>query len=155
MGCPAYDKGIGFVPPTGPTNAPLCLVGQGPGELIDVGWQLVNVALWDKHKRSERSINAAADRLSLAAQVRAAVAAELAADADVEVGLGRNRVAGPATRHAASDLGHNSGHLVAEDDGWGCRVLVVIDVDVCPAYSGRLDTNQHVVVQYVRLGDLA
>jgi uracil-DNA glycosylase family 4 len=32
-GCPAYDWGVGFVPPTGPRNPPeIAVVGQGPGD---------------------------------------------------------------------------------------------------------------------------
>lgn len=32
QGCPAYTYGCGFVPAEGPRNAPVALVGQGPGE---------------------------------------------------------------------------------------------------------------------------
>jgi len=32
LGCPAYEWGLGFVPPTGKANSPIALVGQGPGE---------------------------------------------------------------------------------------------------------------------------
>ena len=31
LGCPLYDKGTGFAPPTGPINAPLCFVGEALG----------------------------------------------------------------------------------------------------------------------------
>lgn len=31
LGCPAYEKGHSFVPPSGPTTARVALVGQGPG----------------------------------------------------------------------------------------------------------------------------
>ncbi len=33
LGCPAYEWGVGFVPPEGPLDAKLCIVGQGPGEM--------------------------------------------------------------------------------------------------------------------------
>jgi uracil-DNA glycosylase family 4 len=32
IGCPAYESGKGFVPGTGPSNATVALVGQGPGK---------------------------------------------------------------------------------------------------------------------------
>jgi uracil-DNA glycosylase family 4 len=32
-GCPAEHYGVGFVAPTGPRDAQLCVVGQGPGEM--------------------------------------------------------------------------------------------------------------------------
>jgi uracil-DNA glycosylase family 4 len=31
-GCPAFEWGIGFVPPIGPSNCRIAFVGQGPGE---------------------------------------------------------------------------------------------------------------------------
>lgn len=32
QGCPAYSWGIGFIPPSGPLDAEVAFVGQGPGE---------------------------------------------------------------------------------------------------------------------------
>lgn len=41
VGCPAFDKGRGFVPPSGPTTARVALIAQGPGkEEADGHWSI-------------------------------------------------------------------------------------------------------------------
>src|SRR4051812_25216523 len=96
----------------------------------------MEIALRNYHVRRKSAVHAGADRAPFRAEIRLTTPAKAALSTEVEVGLGRDPVAGREGRDPGAGRRYLPCQPMAEDDGRPGGVLVMIDVQVGAADTG-------------------